>query len=148
MCVCVCVCVSVPVCACLSVYLWKDPIFTTFSIHCIPLTITAPSFSMLYLLRFSLSLLGPTPKDWATSEPEPQLKKKRPQPNGSHANKCSIGHVFVYLLVVVSLCLVGGVVFWIYSSSAPGQSALNQGEGKVAVLYEMFDGRLARMGSV
>ena len=43
---------------------------------------------------------------------------------------------------------MGGVVFWIYSSSAPGQSASNQGEGKVAVLCEMFDGRLARMGSV
>ena len=29
-CACACVCVCVCVCACLSVYLWKNPIFTTY----------------------------------------------------------------------------------------------------------------------
>ena len=39
-------------------------------------------------------------------------------------------------LVVVGLCLVGGVV-WNYSSSpAPGQSDLNQGEGVCFVNFE------------
>ena len=67
--------------------------------------------------------------DQATSGPEPQ-------PNGSHANHCSIGRVIVCVLVlvgVICLCFLGGRVF-LTSSSAPGQSALNQGEGKVAVL--------------
>ena len=50
------------------------------------------------------------------------------------------------VLVVVGLCLVGGVV-WIYSSSpAPGQSALNQGEGVCFVTCSAAD--CARMGTV
>ena len=76
------------------------------------------------------------------SEPEPQPKKKRPQLNDTHPSNCSTRRVFVCLLLVISLCLVGGGVFWIYSSPAPRQSAFNQGEGKVAVLCEMFSGRV------
>ena len=101
---------------------------------------------MLQLLRFSLSLLGPTPKDRATLEPELLLKKKRPQPNGSHTNKCSTGRILVCMLVIIGLCLVGGGIFWTFSTPAPGQTNLNQREGKVSVLCEMFDGRLCLNG--
>ena len=95
-----------------------------------------------YVLRFTFLLLGRLPKEQVTPEPEPQPKKKRPQLNDTHPSNCSTGRAFVCLLLVIGLCLVGGGVFWIYSPSAPGLSALNQGEGKVAVLCEMFSDRL------
>ena len=43
---------------------------------------------------------------------------------------------------------MGGSVYWVYSLLALGPIALNQGEGMVAVLCEMFVGRLARMGNI
>ena len=46
------------------------------------------------------------------------------------------------LVVVIGLCLVICGVYWRYPLLSPGQSDLNQGEGKVAVLCEMFDDRL------
>ena len=98
-----------------------------------PILFRSACFS--YILGFTFLLLGKPPKVQAISEPEPQ-------PNDSCTNHCSTGRVIVCVLVVVGLCLVGGSVYWIYSSSAPGPSTLNQGEGKVAVLCEMVGGRL------
>ena len=96
------------------------------------------------MLQFTFLLLGTSRKEQVISEAEPQPKNKEdPQPNDSHTTKCSTGRVFVCVLVVViGLCLVNCGVYWRYSPSSPGQSDLNQGEGKVAVLCEMFDDRL------
>ena len=70
--------------------------------------------------------------------PEPQ---EDPQPNNRHTNKCSNGHVLVCMLVVTCLVAVVGGVVGFYISSAPGQSDFKR--GKVAVLCEMFSGRLS-----
>ena len=59
------------------------------------------------------------------------------EPNDSHTNHCSTRRVLVCVLVVISLCLVYRSD-WFHFLSAPGQSDLNQGEGKVAVLCEML----------
>ena len=65
----------------------------------------------------------PVPSSKEQAILEPQSKKKRPQPNDRHTNRWSTQDVCVYALVgVISLCLVGGVIYWICS---------NQGEGKV-----------------
>ena len=89
-----------------------------------------------------------SPKVQVTAEPMLQPKRKHPQLNDSHTKYCNTTHILLCVLVVVGLCLVGGSVYWVYSLLALGPIALNQGEGMVAVLCEMFVGRLARMGNI